>query len=401
MKNKKKRHGVSLTLQLVLITVIPLLLLGSVLAVTSRFALERGMKQQTLRGLEGLDSSVFTALHEFDYKDLTKNEKGIVKKGYYQLTGNYELMDHVKENSGIDIAVFFGEDLERMAIDTEAASSEIGRSFGDIEAGALSQAEDVQKATEHIESMGNVVSGIVTNMHKLHKCADEMKRESGDSDRIIQELSDVNGKTEDAISKVDEQIQKTDASVHQIRNAVQLITAIADETTLLAMNANIEAARAGESGKGFAVVAGEIQKLARQSNDSAEEIEDVLEQLLKNSEMRVEIMSSVKESVDKQKKKLQETKQKLGIVNGGIEDSQHEVLLVMQETEQCEKYQQKAVGIIQGLLAVAEQNAVNVEQETEAMHGLDKTMEVLTLEAENIRSLAEHMKKELDYFQTE
>lgn len=575
MKDKKRIHGFSLTLQLLLITVIPLLILGGVLSVTSRFALERGMKQQTLQGLEGLGASVFTALQEFDYRDLTKNERGIVKKGYYELSGNYELMDSVKANSGIDIAVFFGEelvvssiktgagercsenfasleakkvvleegstyidehmeiggaeyygyympltnldgsvagmlfsgmessgtkqyiarqvqlvagvslfllavcvvvsvlfsrsigkhvleteyalcqmsegkltfvldgkrrkrsdeigqmtrelgscqekmtqiikglkelsgvylksgeDLERMAIDTEAASAEIGRSFDDVETGALSQAEDVQKATQHIEAMGSVVSGIVENMDKLGQAAGNMKKESSDSDQLLEELSEFNEKTEEAVSKVDQQIQKTDASVHQIRNAVQLITTIAEETTLLAMNANIEAARAGEFGKGFTVVANEIQKLARQSNHSAEEIEDVLEQLLKNSERTVEIMSSVKDSVQQQKEKLDETKQKIGLVSDGIEASQAEVSKVMQETERCETYQRKAVGIIQGLLAVAEQNAANVEQTTEAMHDLDKTMEVLTTEAENIRSLAESMKKELDYFQTE
>lgn len=576
MNGEKKRHGISLTVQLLLITVVPLLILGSVLAVTSKFALEQGMKKQTLSGLEGLDASVFTALHEFDYKDLTKNEDGIVKKGYYQLTGNYELVDNIKVNSGIDIAVFYGdelvvsslkkdggkerfsenfaseeaasrvlgegstfidesvnidgrnyygyympltnmdgnvagmlfagmessgteqyikrqvgivvgvsiallficivssvlfagsigknivetekafrqmaegklrftpdkkrmkrfdeigrmteelnhykkkvieiikrlqnlsriylksgEELEKMAIDTEVTSVEIAKSFDDIEAGAVFQAEEVHRATEHVMAMGNVVSGIVTSMHQLNKTAGEIGREGGQSERIIEELHTFNERTEDAIDKVDVQIQKTNKSVHQIRSAVQIITSIADETTLLAMNANIEAARAGKAGKGFGVVANEIQRLAKQSNDSAEEIEQDLKHLLENSEMTVQIMSTVKSSVEQQRNKLWEAESKLSVVSSGIMESQKEVQAVMQEMEKCDQYQNKAVEIIQGILAVAEQNAANVEQTTTAMRELDRTMEILASEAEQIRSMSDNMKKELDYFWTE
>lgn len=66
-----------------------------------------------------------------------------------------------------------------------------------------------------------------------------------------------------------------------------MISSIAEETNLLSLNASIEAARAGEAGRGFAVVASQIQKLADQSNESANQIDQIIHALIEDSEKQL------------------------------------------------------------------------------------------------------------------
>lgn len=89
------------------------------------------------------------------------------------------------------------------------------------------------------------------------------------------------------VSSIDTQIEKLGESTEIIGEATRLISDIADQTNLLALNAAIEAARAGEQGRGFAVVADEVRSLAARTRDSTLRIHSVIEDFRKQVDAAV------------------------------------------------------------------------------------------------------------------
>lgn len=291
-----------------------------------------------------------------------------------------------------------GTSLESLASRTNNNADGITRAVGDIARGAITQAEDIESATAQISDMGGLIENIVQGVQQLDQVSMNIKKADDESEQIINELGVSNDRTLEAIEKIDTSVHMTNESVKKIQDSVDLITAIASETSLLSLNASIEAARAGEAGRGFAVVASQISKLSEDSNNSAKTIEDIIRQLADDSKASVEIMAEVKEIIAEQQKKLNETKEKFADVSRGIETSIEETENVYSRTKECDEARAKVTDIIQNLSAVAEQNAAATEETNASMDEMNATIHMLAESAKNLELMAEELQKNVSFF---
>lgn len=289
-------------------------------------------------------------------------------------------------------------DMSESAAHITASVNDVEKAISEIAQGATSQAQETQTATENVILMGNMIEETNTQIEELHSSASGMLSSAEKALDILKQLNEVNNQTKAAIDTVYEQTNTTNASALKIKKATDIITDIAEETNLLSLNASIEAARAGEQGRGFAVVASQIQKLAEQSNESARQIGDIINQLMADSEKSVDTMKDVKAVIDKQDEYVANTEESFHEVNDGIQKSIEGIRTIADKTEQLDQARVKVVDVVQNLTAIAEENAAGTEETSASAVEVGNTMIEMAEEAKHLSDIANKMEENVRVF---
>ncbi|MCR5177955.1 MAG: hypothetical protein K6C95_03115 [Lachnospiraceae bacterium] len=184
------------------------------------------------------------------------------------------LLDSIIANSGILISDVNKvsdkmEELAESSRNTMTAMQEVQSGTTDSAESIQNQllkTEEIQRQIENVtntsESIGNNVSDAV---EAIHEGRDNIKK-----------LISQSAVSEQAGNAVAKEVESLRSSTQQMETIVQIISNVADQTSLLSLNASIEAARAGEAGRGFAVVASEISNLAGQTQNATGNISDLI-----------------------------------------------------------------------------------------------------------------------------
>lgn len=289
------------------------------------------------------------------------------------------------------------------ALDTDASETattmeQVEQAVNDIAEGATSQAGETQRAEEQVVEMGNMVQETNNEVERLLAFAQEMQECTSQASEILQALEQVNARAEEHIDIIAEQTDTTNAAAMKISEATHLITSIAEETNLLALNASIEAARAGEQGKGFGVVASEIQKLAEQTNESATHIEEIVQELLRDAEKAVETMYGVREIMRTQSDHVEQTESAFEQVQNGVEQSIEGINRISERTSRMNEARENVVSIVQNLTAIAEANAAGTEETSASATEVGAIMEDITGKSAVMRQAAQDLEDGMNIF---
>lgn len=289
--------------------------------------------------------------------------------------------------------------LSEMASDTTESAANVSASVEEISEGARAQADSTQEAHDNVSQISSQIGLITAEVDAMAVYADDMAMRGKESERIVEELSKSGDSTKESVSKVAEQIAIMNRSVSGIKEAVNMIQTIADETDLLSLNASIEAARAGVAGRGFAVVAEQISKLALSSAQSSREIERILGEISKTSDAMVTVMSEVSSNMDLQQEKLEETKETYRAVAEGVDKSLANIQSIKGKIDILNESGNSINETIESLAAIAQQNAASAANTMESTEYMSGTMEQVKNSAEELLCLADRLQDTLSVFQ--
>jgi methyl-accepting chemotaxis protein len=281
---------------------------------------------------------------------------------------------------------------------TKNSAVEVTRTAEEISKGAVEQAEESEAGA----NMTNTLAEGIDELTESTKLMDELASDSNNLNdmgvKVVNELRIKTSENEIATKRVETSILELDSKSKEIGNILDTITSIAAQTNLLALNASIEAARAGEHGRGFAVVADEIRKLAEDSKNATQEIQDIVVNIQNESSQTVEIMKDVKDRGMEQSTAVEHVNEAFDSISSNIKDITLQIESINRHMLKMNDDKDNIVLSITNISAISEETAAASEEVTASMdQQLESTEEVAKL-ANDLNEMAHTLRESLSRF---
>lgn len=289
-------------------------------------------------------------------------------------------------------------ELEDTARETTASMREVGNAVNSIAESASVQADISGKASDNVADMGEKIEQTSREMSEMKRNAKAMHESEEKNAQTIHKLLESNQAVRALVTEISRQTKQTNESAQKIKEATDIIAAIADETGLLSLNASIEAARAGENGKGFAVVAEQIQKLASQSNESSEQIEEIVSQLMEDSNMAVITMEKVAETIENQTNNMKETSAMTDEVMVKLRESLDSMDVIENSVSYLDSARREIIKTVAELSDIAKQNAAVTQEVSANTNLVSENFRQVEGSTEGLKSIADGLEESVQHF---
>ena len=372
-------------------TLFRLVLISSALGIIAIIILLVWYSRNLSRRIRSLQNSIL----ELSELDLSHQD--------IQATRNDEIGDMAGALSKMKKALKNIVGLLRNNADTLAASSEelsssveeqlkvsenVAKNITDVASGSDQNTRNITEISAVIQEVGASAEEISASATHVNTVTQETVGEANQGMQLIDKLVAQNNTIEQSmlgITKVSASLVKGSDDIQQI---VTTIRTIAGQTNLLALNAAIEAARAGEVGRGFAVVAEEVRKLAEQSAEATNTIEEIIEKMTADIQFSVNVVTKANAEVVAGKTATDETQHgfqaiisKLAEVHSGIEQ-------ISKAVEETAHGMQSVINNVQNIGAVAEETSASTQTVAAAAQEQSASLHEVNTSAESLAKMA-------------
>ncbi len=275
--------------------------------------------------------------------------------------------------------------LEGIVNNIASASEQLSAQIDISTNGATEQSARMTETATAMDQMNETVFDVAKNSSKSAELADNTKIEATNGATITHKCQESMIEVKNESLKLRKNMSELAGHTQSISAVMSVITDIADQTNLLALNAAIEAARAGEAGRGFAVVADEVRKLAEKTISSTSDVANVVAAIQQSTEINVIQVDTAVQLIEEATERTVEGGNALEVILHMAEQSADGVRAIATASEEQSATSSEIVHSITAVANIADSNV-------RAMHEASQAVSSLSDQAQQLSSLVDSLK---------
>ncbi len=282
------------------------------------------------------------------------------------------------ENARRDGMLAAAHQLETVVEIVSSASAELSAQIEESEHGAERQAARMAETATAMEEMNATVLEVARNAGAAAEVSDAARQRAEAGAVVVEKAVTGIRKVREQSLSLKQDMAALAENARSIGSLMSVISDIADQTNLLALNAAIEAARAGEAGRGFAVVADEVRKLAEKTMSATNHVGDAIKDIQASTAKSMEQVDGAVLSIEEATELANQSGAALGEIVGMVDKAADQVRAIAAASEQQSAASEEINASITQVNNIAAETAQAMEQSTQAVAELAEQAQTLS-----------------------